>query len=347
LVRVERVIGAEGGDRDNVPALSVVVPMFNEEDAIPHLAQRLRHVLDELNVRYEVLAVDDGSTDNTPGMLATMCASWNQFRVIRLVRNSGHQAALAAGVASAYGKYVVTIDADLQDPPELIATMFAEAESRGLDVVYGVRSDRSADSLAKRWTAWAYYSLMRRLAGRQVPRDAGDFRLISRRVVDHIQALPEHGHVFRLIVPWLGFPSAEVHYARSKRVAGRSKYPLSRMVVLAADSVTSFSAAPLRIATWLGLVGVVVCLLLIVLLVYAGVTNAGVPGWASTLLMVTTLGAVQLLSLGLLGEYIGRLYEASQGRPSYIIGFDSARSDETASPKRSGEDSCGGGEGQP
>jgi polyisoprenyl-phosphate glycosyltransferase len=331
------VDGGPGGDAAR-PWLSVVVPMFNEEDTIPLLAARLRPSLDGLGVRYEVVAVDDGSTDGTAITISKLRREWPELRLVRLVRNAGHQSALAAGLVSAGGGYVVTIDADLQDPPELIPTMLAVAESDDLDVVYGVRSDRSADTRFKRWTAALFYRAMRRLAGPQVPNNAGDFRLMSRRAVDHVNALPEHGRVLRLAVPWFGFPSAQLSYAREARSAGRSKYSITRMAGLAVESVTAFSAAPLRLATWLGLLGVGVCGALIAFLIVAGVTGAGVPGWASTLLIVTTLGAFQLLSLGLLGEYIGRLYEAAQGRPGYVIGYDSGSGEEssTTSPNPAG-----------
>lgn len=305
------------------PWLSVVIPMYNEEAAIPLLVPRLRPVLDKLGVDYEVVAVDDGSRDSTSEMLAKVALDWPQLRLVRLLRNSGHQSALSAGLVCARGAYMVTIDADLQDPPEVIPQMLGLAQAERLDVVYGVRSDRSSDSWAKRWSAERFYWLMRRLAGPQVPHNAGDFRLMSRRAVDHVNALPQHGRVLRLAVPWFGFPSAEVSYTREARAAGESKYPLARMLQLALDSMTAFSAAPLRLATWLGGLGLLLCMGLIVFLVVAGVAGAGVPGWASTLLIVTTLGAVQLLSLGLLGEYVGRLYEAAQGRPGYVIAYDS------------------------
>ncbi|HTF06828.1 MAG TPA: glycosyltransferase family 2 protein, partial [Asanoa sp.] len=231
------------------PALSVVVPMFNEEGVLPLLAERLRAVLDGLAEPYEVVAVDDGSTDATPVALRGLSERWPQLRVIRLRRNSGHQAALIAGLMRARGGYVVSIDADLQDPPETIAEMLALARSENLDIVYGVRGDRSSDTPFKRLTAGAYYRLMRRLVGKQVPAQAGDFRLLSRVAVEALRDLPERSPVLRLVVPWLGFPSGEVRFLRAERAAGRTKYPFSRMLALAADSVTSFSAAPLRVAT--------------------------------------------------------------------------------------------------
>jgi polyisoprenyl-phosphate glycosyltransferase len=304
--------------------VSVVVPMYDEEQVLPLTALRLRGALESLGETYEVVAVDDGSSDGTPRLLTRLREEWPQLRVIRLRRNCGHQAALLAGLHRARGAYVVSIDADLQDPPEAIAEMIRLARANGLDIVYGVRADRTADTLFKRWTAAVYYRLMRRLVGEQVPAHAGDFRLLSRVAVEAVRGLPERSPVLRLVVPWLGFPSGEVTYQREERPAGRTKYPVSRMVGLAADSVTSFSAAPLRVATWLGLAGMVLCTALAVVAIVAYVLGATVSGWASLYVAVLFLGAVQLLCLGLLGEYVARVYTAVQARPPFFVASDSA-----------------------
>jgi glycosyltransferase involved in cell wall biosynthesis len=306
------------------PVLSVVIPMFNEAEVLPLLVQRLRPVLDGLTEPYEVVAVDDGSTDATAAQLIGVRRIWPELRVISLRRNGGHQAALTAGLHRAFGQYVVSLDADLQDPPEKIADMLALARSDGLDIVYGVRQDRSTDSVGKRRSADLYYWLMGRLAGVDAKPNAGDFRLLSRATVDALRQLPEHQPVYRLLVPWIGFPSGEVGYVRERRAAGKTKYPLRKMIALAADSVTNFSAAPLRIATWLGLTSFFFCL---VMFIYVGLSYAldsTVRGWASMIATVLFLGGAQLLSLGLLGEYLGRLYAAAQGRPTYFVGHDSA-----------------------
>ncbi|MEH1127310.1 glycosyltransferase family 2 protein [Micromonospora sp. CPCC 206061] len=312
------------------PALSVVVPMYNEESVLPLLVTRLRGVLDALGEPYEVVAVDDGSTDNTLVALHAARRGWPQLRVVRLRRNSGHQPALLAGLMRARGAYVVSIDADLQDPPETIVEMLRLARSDQLDIVYGVRGDRTVDTPFKRWTADLYYRLMRRLVGKQVPAHAGDFRLLSRAAVEALRELPERTPVLRLVVPWLGFPSGEVEFLRAERAAGRTKYPMSRMMSLAADSVTSFSAAPLRFATWLGLAGVAVCGVLVVVAVVAFFLGATVSGWPSLYVAVLFLGAVQLLCLGLLGEYVARIYTAVQARPAYFVAGDTA--DDTDTP---------------
>jgi polyisoprenyl-phosphate glycosyltransferase len=309
------------GQRD--PVLSVVVPMYNEDSVLPLLVPRLRGVLDQLGEPYEVVAVDDGSTDGTLDALRAGRAVWPELRVIQLRRNCGHQAALTAGLMRARGAYVVSIDADLQDPPETIPEMLERARDEKLDIVYGVRAARAADSVFKRLTAGGYYRVMRGLVGKHVPAQAGDFRLLSRVAIEALRELPEKAPVLRLVVPWLGFPSGEVRFEREERAAGRTKYPLSRMVGLAADSVTSFSAAPLRVATWLGLAGVVVCGILVVVAIVAFLNGATIAGWPSLYLAVLFLGAVQLLCLGLLGEYVARIYTAVQGRPAYFVAADS------------------------
>ncbi len=303
--------------------LSVVVPMYDEEEVLPIFFDRMRPLLDGLGIQYEVLVVDDGSRDATASMLIAAAEDWPQLRLVRLLRNSGHQAALSAGFRRARGKYLVTIDADLQDPPEVIAEMLTAVKAADVDVVYGVRSDRSSDSFGKRTTARMYYRLMSRLVGKDIPFDGGDFRLVSRRVVDAVNGLPEDGRVFRLVIPWLGFPSAEVAYVRAERAAGHTKYNLTKMFRLAFDSVTAFSAAPLRLATWLGLLGGLLSGVFVVGALVIKLAGESVPGWTSTVLAVSVIGAIQLLCLGLLGEYVARLFQSSQKRPQFLVGYDS------------------------
>jgi dolichol-phosphate mannosyltransferase len=303
--------------------LTVVVPMYDEEAVLPLFAERLRPVLDGLGETYEVLVVDDGSRDATPVLLLREQRSWPQLRVVRLRANAGHQAALSAGLARARGQWVATLDADLQDPPELLPQMLEAARAEKADVVYGVRSDRSTDSAFKRVTARVYYRLMQRLVGGHLTADAGDYRLMSRATVDAVNTLPDHHRVLRLVVPALGFPSTQVPYARAPRAAGRTKYPLSRMLRLTVDSLTGFSVAPLRLATWFGLGGALVTAVLLAFALSAYLSGRTVPGWTSTFVAVAAVGAVQLLCLGLLGEYVGRLYTQMQGRPSYFVARDS------------------------
>ncbi|MCX4784337.1 glycosyltransferase family 2 protein [Streptomyces sp. NBC_01264] len=304
--------------------LSVVVPMYNEEEALTALAARLRPTLDGCGEPYEVLAVDDGSTDATARMLEDLRVLWPQLRVVSLRRNSGHQAALTAGLHRARGSYAVSIDADLQDPPEAIPRMLALARAEGLDVVYGVRADRSTDSVFKRRTAAAYYRLVRRTVGAHVPAQVGDFRLLSRPVLESLKELPDQRQVYRLLIPSLGFPSGQITYRREERVAGATKYPLRKMVMLALDSITGFSAAPLRLATAMGALSLVVCFLFLAWTITVYTLGKALPGWTSLVITVLFFGAVQLFCLGLLGEYLARIYTAVQARPTYAVAHDTA-----------------------
>ena len=315
--------GEERAVSGEAPLLSVVVPMYNEEEVLPLFAQRVRPVLDALGEPYEVLAVDDGSRDATPVLLLKERRDWPQLRVVRLRANSGHQAALSAGLARARGAWIATLDADLQDPPEVIPDMLTAAREQQVDVVYGVRNDRSTDTVFKRWTARAYYRMMRQVMGGAVASDAGDFRLMSRATVDAVNSLPDHHRVLRLVIPALAFPSTQVPYRREARAAGSTKYPLSKMIRLTVDSLTGFSTAPLRLATWFGLGGALITFLLLAYAVVAWLQDETVAGWTSTVVVVAAVGAAQLLCLGLLGEYVGRLYTQMQGRPSYFIASDS------------------------
>jgi len=315
--------------------LTVVVPIYDEEQVLPLFADRLRPVLDDLGEAYEVLAVDDGSTDATPAILERMRREWPALRVLRLRANSGHQAALSAGLVRAHGDWVVSIDADLQDPPEAIGPMLQAARAQGADVVYGVRTDRSTDSVFKRLSAKVFYRVLGRMAGTTGPAEAGDFRLMSRATVDAVNVLPEAHRVLRLVVPALGFPSVSYGYRREHRAAGRSKYPLAMMLRLSIDSLTGFSIAPLRLATAFGLLGGLSALALLLFALISFAIGQTTPGWTSTFVVVAAVGAVQLLCLGLLGEYVGRIYTQLQGRPSYFVAYDSA---EPLAPPRVGRD---------
>ena len=315
--------GRPASDAATTPTLSVVVPMFDEAEVLPLFVDRVRAVLDRLDDSYEVVTVDDGSRDATPVLLQAARRTWPQLRVLRLRANAGHQAALSAGLVAARGHWVVTLDADLQDPPEVVPEMLRVAREQDVDVVYGVRTDRSSDSAFKRSTARAYYALMRALGAGGAPDDAGDYRLMSRATVDAVNALPEDHRVLRLVVPALGFPATTVGYVRAERAAGTSKYPLARMLRLTVDSVTGFSAAPLRLATWFGLGGFLVALGLLVYALVAKMGGQAVAGWTSTVVIVAGFSALQLLSLGVMGEYVGRIYAALQRRPSYYVAYDS------------------------
>lgn len=313
-----------------VPELSVVIPMYNEEEVLPLLVERLRPLLDAMDATYEVVAVDDGSKDLTAVLLQRYHREWPALRVVRLRANAGHQAAISAGLVSALGDYVVTIDADLQDPPEIIPQMLAAARNDGVDVVYGVRNDRSTDTWFKRVSARAFYRLIGMMSQTSAHADAGDYRLMSRATVDAINSLPEHNRVLRFIVPALNFPSDTVHYKREERAAGDSKYPLIKMIKLSLDSLTGFSTAPLRLATFAGFGGAVLALLLVLYTLISRSQGHTVAGWTSTVAIVAGVGAVQLVCVGILGEYIGRMYAHMQGRPTYFIAYDSMTADSGA-----------------
>jgi glycosyltransferase involved in cell wall biosynthesis len=305
------------------PVLSVIVPMFNEQPVVALLVGRLRPVLEDLADAYEVVFVDDGSTDLTPALLERTRREWPEVRVVRLRANAGHQAAISAGLCRALGDYVVTLDADLQDPPEVVTAMLEVARRTGVDVVYGVRTDRSSDSWFKRHSAAVFYRLVGKLSAAAPPSQAGDFRLMSRAAVDAVVALPEHNRVLRFVVPALGFPSETVGYVRAPRAAGTSKYPLTKMLSLSLDAFAGSSIAPLRFATMLGLGGAVMSLAFGVYVLVSLLLGSTVAGWASTVLIVSSVGAVQLLCLGVLGEYVGRTFTQLQGRPAYYVASDS------------------------
>jgi dolichol-phosphate mannosyltransferase len=294
---------------------------------LPRFAARARPVLDGLGEPYELLIVDDGSVDATAHVLDLMRVDWPELRVLTLRRNAGHQAAITAGLDHCRGSLVITMDVDLQDPPELIADLLAAQRESGVDVVYAQRSDRSSDSYFKRRTASLYYRIMRNAAGATVPANVGDYRLLTRQAVNTLRDLPERHRVYRLLIPWLGFPSTIVTFRRDVRAAGTSKYPVAKMARLAADSITSFTAKPLRIATWLGTLGSAICLVLMAVALIAQAAGHTLPGWASVFVAVLFLGAIQLLCLGLLGEYVGRLYAEAQHRPLYYIASDSTSED--------------------
>ena len=306
--------------RDNAPLLSVVVPCFNEQDVLRDTNQRLIAVLEHLPLRFELIYVDDGSKDLTPEVLRELAASDDRVRVISLSRNFGHQMAITAGLEYASGDAVVIIDADLQDPPEIIG-QFVEKWMSGYDVAYGVRADRDGESLFKLWTAKLFYRAISRLSDTEIPLDTGDFRLMDRRVVNALLSMPERDRFVRGMVSWLGFTHVAVRYRRAARFAGTTKYPLRKMVRFATDGIASFSVVPLRLAAWMGFfaAGLSVCGIVVVLLErYLGVLGL-VRGWSSTVIAILFMGGVQLMCLGIIGEYVGRIYGETKRRPLYII----------------------------
>lgn len=300
------------------PTLTVVVPVYNEIETLPHLFARLSAVLAGDGAPYEIVLVNDGSTDGSLAKMAALAASDPQVRVLDFSRNFGHQAAVSAGMAYARGKAVILMDADLQDPPEVIPEMLAQWRA-GAEVVFAQRAARAGESRFKRATAALFYRLLRRMTSVEIPNDTGDFRLMDRRVVDAINTLPEHHRFVRGLSAWVGFRQVAVRYERQERYAGQTKYPLPKMLRFAADAVTSFSYVPLQLATSFGfalaglsLVGIFVAIVLRLL-------NHEIVGQASTLILVLFMGGVQLIFLGILGEYLGRIYDEVRGRPNYIV----------------------------
>lgn len=298
--------------------LSVVVPVFNEEATLPELYRRLHASLPPLLQR-ELVLVDDGSRDGSWAVMCGLAAADSSIRLIRLSRNFGHQPAITAGLDAARGDAVVVMDADLQDPPEVIPQLLARWEE-GYDVVYAVRSKRAGETWFKRATSRLYYRFLRRVSGSDIPADAGDFRLMSRRVVDALAAMPERARYLRGMTSWVGFRQVGVEYDREPRYAGESKYPLRRMIGFALDGITSFSAAPVRFVAWLGFALVGFCFAVFAWALYTRLfTDRATPGWTSLLAVVLLLGGVQLLSLGIIGEYVARIFDESKRRPLYFV----------------------------
>ncbi|MFL5574518.1 MAG: glycosyltransferase family 2 protein [Gemmatimonadaceae bacterium] len=299
--------------------LSVVVPCYNEEAVIAETHRRLGEVLDALpELASEVIYVDDGSRDGTRRLLREIQRHDDRVRVVGLSRNFGHQLAVTAGVDHAAGDAVVLIDADLQDPPEVIAQM-VERWRAGYEVVYGVRTDRAGESAFKRATAKAFYLLINRVSDTDIPVDVGDFRLMDRKVVDVLRSMPERDRFVRGMVSWAGYRQAALPYRRAARLAGESKYPVWKMVRFALDGIASFSTVPLRLAGWAGFAASTLAMVGIVYaLVLRLFTSIWVTGWTALFIVVLFLGGVQLISLGIIGEYVGRIYGESKRRPLYV-----------------------------
>ncbi len=308
------------------PMLSIIVPIYNEEEVLPELHRRLGELLDvlvEVAGRWEIVFVDDGSSDRSPLLLDELARAEPRYRVVRFARNFGHQAAITAGLDCAEGDAVVVMDADLQDPPEVVQQMLAKWRE-GYDVVYGVRRKRLGETIFKRVTAAAYYRLMNAALGVQIPKDVGDFRLMSRPVVLTLRSLREKHRFMRGLVAWVGFRQTSVTYDRPQRFAGTTKYPLRKMLRFALDGVTSFSTSPLRIAIWLGALAGLAAMALGGWALYIRLfTDRTVQGWTTIMLLVALGTSAQLLVLGILGEYVGRIYEEIKQRPLYIVDNDS------------------------
>lgn len=304
---------------DDPGLISVVIPCYNEEAVLRETHQRLTEVLAVLQGDYELIYVDDGSRDKTLLYLTEIQHSDEHILVINFARNFGHQIAVTAGIDHARGDVVIVIDADLQDPPELIPDMIATWR-QGYDGVYAQREEREGETIFKRLTAKVFYQFINRLSEIPIPLDTGDFRLMDRALAQVLRDMPEHDRFVRGMVSWAGFNQTAIRYKRQARAAGETKYPLTRMIRFALDGITSFSRVPLRAAGFLGLAA---CTISVVGIVYSLLvrlfTDRWEPGWTTLMLVILLLGGVQLICLGIIGEYVGRTYMEGKQRPLYVV----------------------------
>ncbi|WP_024832111.1 glycosyltransferase family 2 protein [Ruminiclostridium josui] len=299
--------------------LSVVVPVYNEQEVITETYRRLKASLSNLDMDIEYIFINDGSTDNTYLKLKELIVN-TDVKLINFSRNFGHQIAISAGMDYAKGDAVVVIDADLQDPPEIISEMI-EKWKEGYEVVYGKRLHREGETLFKKLTAKLFYRVIDNITDIKLPVDVGDFRLIDKKVCNSMKSLPERARYVRGLVSWVGFNQTSIEYKREKRFAGKTKYPLRKMIKLATDGIISFSYRPLKLATFLGMtVSALSFIYLIVILLQKFFTNSTVEGWASTMVVSLFFNGVMLVVIGIMGEYVGRIYEEVKSRPLYVIG---------------------------
>ncbi len=310
-----------------LPTYSLIVPVYNEEATIPELYRRVSAVMNQLEGDGELILVNDGSRDRTLDLLRDLYDKDSRICYLSLARNFGHQIAVTAGLNFARGKVIVILDADLQDPPELIPTML-EKWQQGYHVIYAQRTQRQQEGWFKQWTAFAFYRILYHLADVEIPTDTGDFCLLDRQVVDALNAMPERNRYLRGLRSWVGFRQTSVLFDRPPRYAGNVKYTFTKSFALAINGIVSFSKVPLRFSIYVGLLAALVSLLMGILAVYWRffVPNSPLTGYATIIIAIFFLGAVQLVSIGILGEYIGRIYEEVKGRPLYtlaeVAGFD-------------------------
>ena len=301
--------------------ISVVIPMYYEEEVVYECYERTKKILQRLKkYDYEMIFVNDGSKDKTLEILEKIANNDIKAKVISLSRNFGHQAAVTAGLKHTTGDAVVIMDADMQDPPEVIQEM-VELWEQGNEVIYAKRKMRKGETAFKLFTAKMFYKILNGLSDVEIPKDTGDFRLADRKVIDVINSLPEHNKFLRGLFSWVGFKQIPLEYERKERFAGKTKYPLKKMLKLASDGITSFSTKPLKLLGLLGIIAVLIsiCILIYALISYIFNLNQLTAGWTSLMVTLTFLGGMQLLSIWLISEYIGKIYEESKGRPEYII----------------------------
>ena len=298
---------------------SVVIPVFNEELVISETYKRLKSVMDSLNEPYELIFVNDGSRDKSASILGAICEVDKKVKLVDFSRNFGHQMASTAGMDYSTGETIVLIDADLQDPPEMIPQML-DKWREGFDVVYGVRIKRKGETFLKKLTAKLFYRLLNSMTEVEIPLDTGDFRLIGRKVCDALKTTNERNRFLRGLISWMGFRQTGIEYARDKRFAGETKYPLKKMLRFAFDGISSFSYKPLKLATYFGSFVSGMSFIYLLDVIYQGLfTHNTVTGWASTLAVSLFFNGIVLIILGIMGEYIGRIFDEVKGRPLYVI----------------------------
>lgn len=304
------------------PRLSVVVPCYNEEACLDVLYRRVSDAARaQVGDDYELVMIDDGSRDRTWEMMRAYAEQDRHVLALRLSRNHGHQLALSAGLDVCSGELILVIDADLQDPPELLGPMMERMEAEGADVVYAARTQRHGETMTKRLTAKLFYRLLSAASdGTSIPLDTGDFRLMTRRALDVLRSMPEEARFIRGMVAWIGFKQVPFEYERDERFAGETNYPFFKMMRLALDAFTGFSSLPLRLASYAGMLFTLLALALTIYSLGAWMAGSAVTGWTSLIVVVLVMGAVQLFVLGVLGQYLGRLYTQSKNRPLYIVG---------------------------
>lgn len=312
--------------------LSVVVPCYNEEESVPMLVDRLVQAIEPWAHEAEIILADDGSSDETWAAIEAAHRRYPVVRGIRLSANRGHQVALTAGLEAAKGERIFMLDADLQDPPEILPDMMMMMD-RGYDVVYGRRAERQGETLFKKATAYLFYRFLNTLSDVEIPKDTGDFRLVSRRSLDAVLAMPERARFIRGMFAWAGFKQIGLEYVRDPRVAGVTKYPFRAMLRFATDALTGFSTKPLKMATRLAFLSLYVTFLMAVYVFLSLVLHNTAPGWASMLLAISFFSGIQLLTLGIMGEYIGRLYMESKQRPMYFVAEETGASDVPTVPQ--------------
>ena len=311
---------------DKMPRYSIVAPCFNEEGVLHELHRRICEVMDPTGEPWELVLINDGSRDRTPELMRELRADDPRVKVVDFARNFGHQIAVTAGLDYAQGDAVIVIDADLQDPPEVVLQMINRWKE-GYEVVYAVRTERKGETWFKEFTAKLFYRIIYRITDVDIPLDTGDFRLMDRKVVDAMKHMKERHRFIRGMTSWIGFRQTGVYYARAERFAGETHYPIRKMLKFALDAITGFSYAPLQIATYLGFTIAGLSTIGAIAVIFARLLGeAPFHGQATTLVAVLFLGGVQLITLGIIGEYLGRIYDEVKGRPLYIVrealGFD-------------------------